>query len=307
MNFTKLAAGLAAALSLSFAAGVGQAAVLSLEDDDIDFALNSDLTLKTSGTLTTGDILVSIFEISTLTIDGVDVIPAGQELTGAAAIQITGGDGSLANPYTFAQVTQGLNAILALGTDPDVVVPEGGAGEGATIAMWFNSDVGAANLEVNRAINPASNCDSLADCISDASDAGILFQVDGFAGDLDEFWTSTLSILGGGDIGIVLGTNNALTVATFNAAQTTLFQGGGLTIGGQVIATGDPCVNGAGADGCIVGGVLTGNILGGSGLSNGAFAHSDFDAVKLTAVPEPGTLLLLGAALLGAGALRRRS
>lgn len=305
MNFTKLAAGLAAALSLSFAAGVGQAAVLSFEDDDIDFALNSDLTLKTSGTLTTGDILVSIFEIPTFTINGVNAIPAGQELTGVAAIRITGGDGSLANPFTFAQVTQGLNTILALGTDPDAVVPAGGAGGGATIAMFFNSDVGAANLEVNRTIDPASNCTSLADCISDASE-GTLFQVDGFAGDPDEFWRSTLAIVGGADVGVVAGTNNTIIVANFNAAQTTFFQAGGLVIGGMNIATQTPCVNGAGMDGCIEGGTLSGTITGGSGLSNGAFAHSDFDAVKLT-VPEPTTLLLLGAGLLGLGALRRRS
>ena len=305
MNFKKLATGLAAALSLSLAAGAGQAALLSFEDDDIDFALNSDLTLKTSGTLAEGDILVSVFEIPTFTIDGVNAIPAGQELTGVAAVQITGGTGTLADPYTFSAYTGGLNAILQLGTDPDASVTGGDAGEGATIAMFFNSAVGDANLEVNRTVNPASNCTSLADCISDGSE-GTLFQVDGFAGDPDEFWQSTLTVLNGGDVGAVANLNNNLIVATFNAAQTTLFQGGGLTIGGFNILTGDACVNGAGPDGCIDGGTISGTITGGAGLSNGAFAHSDFDADKRT-IPEPGALLLLGLGLIALVGVRRRS
>ena len=289
----KLTAGLAFATAM--AAGTAQSAVLSFEDDDIDFALRGGNVI-TSGTLAVGDVLVSVFEIPVFTVGGTPSIPAGQELTGVAAIQITSIAGS---NITFGAVTGGINALLGLS------VPGGDAG--ATIAMFFNGTAGGADrdLDLNRSTNPASNCTSLADCVAQAT-LGSLFQVDGFTGDADEFWVSdALSI--GLDIGAVAGARNDAIVALFNAAQTTIFQSG-FTIGGINLITGAPCVNGAGVDGCINGVTLSGTITGGQGLSNGAFAHSDFDAQKLTiAVAEPGVIALLGVALLGFGAVRRRA
>jgi hypothetical protein len=289
-------------------AGASQSAVLLFQDDDIDFALNHDGTLKATGVLAVGDILAAVFEIPTYTINGVNAIPAGSELTGVAAVQIEtitdlgGGISSI----TFKAPDIGLNAVLANGTDPDATVDDGDAGEGATIAMWFNGTAGGAdrNLILDVAADPASNCTSLADCIDQAT-LGTLVQVDGFAGDPDEFWSS-VALPGGLSIDAVRGTNNTAIVATFLAAQTTFFNLHGI-VGPMDIATGNACPGGgAGADGCIVGGTVSGTIAGGQGLVNGAFAHSDLDARKLT-VPEPGSLLLLASGLLGLAGLRRRS
>jgi hypothetical protein len=301
MKLKKLAIGVGMALSLI--GGSANAALLSFEDDNIDFLLNSDGSAKTSGSFAIGDILVSIFEIGTYTIDGVNAIPDGMELTGVAAIQLSGGTGTVLDPWTFTYTDLGLNTW----SDTDVV--GGGAGEGATIAMFFNSNVGAENLDINFSSNEAGSCTSLANCIT-AATTGTLVQVDGFFGDLDEFWTSVATIAGGGDVDVVGGTNGALGVAQFNAAQTTIFNKDGV-VTYQDIATGDLCPTGTmGEDGCVAGPVLTGPITGGAGLNDGitaegAFARSDFDFEKHT-VPEPGVVGLLGLGLMGLAVTRRR-
>jgi hypothetical protein len=305
MNFKKLAVGLGVGLALGCAAAQAQT-VIRFQDDDIDFLLTRDLQPKTSGTFAVGDVLVSVFEMPTYTIGGVNAIPAGQELTGLAAIQITGGTGTLADPFTFSAYTGGFNAISP------VDVAGGGAGEGATAVMWLNSTADF-DLQLDFAQNPTTNCTSLAQCMAEAT-TGSLVQIDGFFNnDADNFWQSTLSILGGDDVATVAGTSGDVTVATFLAAQTTLFNASG-PIAFRNIATGLPCPGGTTAlDGCVQGPVITGPISGGAGLNpalylDGAFARSDIDASKLlaTPVPEPATLALLGISLLGFAATRRR-
>ena len=89
MNFRKLASIAGLGLGLTLAAGAAQSALYSFEDDDIDFILRSVggvLTPQTSGALAVGDIFASILEIPVFTIDGVNGIPAGQEMTGGSSV-----------------------------------------------------------------------------------------------------------------------------------------------------------------------------------------------------------------------------
>ncbi|HZO52212.1 MAG TPA: PEP-CTERM sorting domain-containing protein [Bryobacteraceae bacterium] len=288
MSFRKLASvlGVAAALSLPAAVAQAQITTYAFQDDNIDFVLDPNtLQPRTSGAIAVGDVFLSVFEISSFSINGVPSIPAGQELTGIAAVQLQSISGSgVGAVYTFAPYSGGLNTFI-----PGADVNGGDAGGGAAIAMYFNPE----NLELDPTVFFGTNCTSLENCIAEAT-AGTLFQVDGFGE--GSLWQATQNTPGGNDLETVLeDTSFATAVATVNALLTENFFN---TEGGVIIPP------------MFLTGPIQGGSLAGTGsphLTNGAVAHSDFDAVKrIVQVPEPGSLGLLGIALAGLGLIRRR-
>ena len=125
MKLKTFAATMMAALSLVGAAS--QAQVLRFQDDNIEFLLDSSLAPKTSGALAVGDVLVSVFEINSYTLDGINILPANTELTGIAVTQITGISGTgIGSVISFGPYSGGYNTVAGTSL----------TGGGATGELW---------------------------------------------------------------------------------------------------------------------------------------------------------------------------
>jgi hypothetical protein len=256
--------------------------ITSFEDNDLDFVVDTN----SNGIIDVGDRLVSVLEFQTT--EGIlagqgptSILP--QELTAVADLTVVGI--SATGQLIFG--ASGATGVLS------------GFAAGTTVALWIDS---TPDLDV---IN--SNCGTRAQCLVLAglggADAGSsLFMTIGFFGDADALWVST-PLAGGTIISTVQGGSSSQSFGAFSYSQQI-----GINNTGQIFGL-QPCAPfcGIGGNGLIqVTG--SGQILGGQGLTASEWtARSDNDAqVAPLQVPEPGSLVLLGAALLAAASVGAR-
>jgi hypothetical protein len=140
------------------------------------------------------------------------------------------------------------------------------------------------------------NCATVAACLPLAQDGSVYMDV-GVAGDANALWSA---VNAPDDTSVVAAAGAATKLGAFNFFLNVLFNGTGLNLAPQSCLP--FCIAGGDNSTLIVG---SGDILGGSGLPSAFFARSDTD-FTLATIPEPSTLLLLGAGLLGVNFIARR-
>lgn len=259
--------------------------VTILEDDNIEYVLDSNGNIKTTGTLEVGDRLRAVITFNNvLQADNSIYTPlsgvGGLQLTGISEIQISGfsADGQTVYfaPSASFEATYGTGAMAAL----------------------YSQDPGT--------FATSCNAVSVAACETTATN-GSLWAVAGF-GDVDDFWFATYALPFGTMASITIeqtASLNATTkVATANYGLSLLVNNTGYEFSQQYSAIagfipgGDDMVD-------VIG---SGDVLGGAGLGSPFFARSDFDFELVTKpVPEPGVLALLSISLIGLSSFSRRS
>lgn len=281
-----LGVGLAMGSTAASAAVVYFPPITGFQDDDLEWHLRAGQVLANGGILQVGDELRAVVEIpSTFGVGGGgSAAIAPEELTGIASITVVSKTQDLAGNWSFVF---GPTVGFFGNADNNGATP--GAGTGIMLRLWLDP---IPDLDV-----VAPNCVSLANCSALASDGALYLDL-GFAGDVNERWsasgvpTDNTAIIQAGGATEQLGTYTyGMSILTNNTGNTFALQNCGLT-------TCNP-----GGDNMIP--VLgSGTILGGQELSNGAVGRSDFD-FQVRTVPEPSTLALLGAMLLGFAGLGR--